>query len=420
MTTMEGGTARLAAGSVTADIDPNTEAIAAYRKQLLLDQRSVWPAAGIIAVLSLIFTTWWGLALAAVIAAMGLVRLLAFRPLRRGNLFGAVWWLAVGTWGVSIGVVAIIPAAFPIMVINLISPLVVAAINLGERQVRQMMAAGVVVGIVLGVLGFRSEGTGLDEAAPEWFLQFVMIMYLAAHVILMGSLVRETNHVRLRGLERVQAAHDELRRSRARVVTAADAERERIERNIHDGAQQRLVVLAVRLQLASQLSQQGQTLDSEALDQLHGEARGAIDELRELARGIYPAVLTERGIADAIRHLARSVPVSVEVLCTDIDLADADFDVAATYFVCAEALQNVTKHAAAGSVSVEIERLSGWVSTTIADDGQGFDTDHVAASHGLLNMADRAGAAGGSLSITSDRGTGTTIVLRVPVLPVPE
>ncbi|MFK8024771.1 MAG: sensor histidine kinase [Ilumatobacter sp.] len=403
------------------DFDPGLEAVESYHAQLVLDQKSAWPAAIIIAILSLIFTTWWGLALAAVIAAMTLVRMQAFGPLARNDLYGAVKWVTTGTWGVAIGVVSIIPDAFPIMVINLISPLLVAAINLNESQLRRMMTAGVVVGLVLGVLGFRSEGTGLDEAAPEWFVQFVMIAYLAAHVILVGTLVRESNRVRLLGINRVHAAHDELRRSRARVVTAADGERERIERNIHDGAQQRLVSLAVQLRLASQLSDQGQTITSATLDSLHDETREAIDELRELAHGIYPAVLTERGIIEAIRHLARTAPNEVEVICGDTSIADLDFDHAATYFVCAEALQNVAKHCAPTThVSIEITSDEHTVTATISDTGSGFDPSATTHSRGLLNMADRAGAAGGSVAIASASIGGTSVVLTVPTPPVSE
>lgn len=403
------------------DFDPGLEAVESYHAQLVLDQKAAWPAALIIAVLSLIFTTWWGLALAAVIGAMALVRVQAFRPLARNDLYGAVKWVATGTWGVAIGVVSIIPDAFPIMVINLLSPLLVAAINLNESQVRRMMIAGVVVGLVLGMLGFRSEGTGLDEAAPEWFVQFVMITYLTAHVILVGTLVRESNRVRLLGINRVHEAHDELRRSRARVVTAADSERERIERNIHDGAQQRLVSLAVQLRLASQLSDQGQTITGETLDALHDETREAIDELRELAHGIYPAVLTERGIIEAVRHLARTAPNDVDVICDDASIADIPFDHAATYFVCAEALQNVAKHCAPSTrVSIEITASERIITATIADAGVGFDPSMATRSRGLLNMADRAGAAGGSLTVTSAPTGGTTVVLTVPTPPVSE
>lgn len=396
------------------------EAVASYREQLVLDQKSVWPAAAIIAILSALFDAPWGFVLAGVIAVMGAVRLNAFRPLGRGDLVGAVRWVAVGTWGVGIGVVAIIPDAFPIMVINLVSPLIVAAINLTADEVRKMTVAAVGVAIVMGALGFRSEGTDLDEAAPVWVFQVVIIGYLVAHVVLMGSLVAETNRVRLAWLDRARGAagqlartHDELRRSRARVVSAGDRERERIERNIHDGAQQRLVALGVRLRLAGQLARQGRPTDADELDALHAEAQDAIDELRELARGIYPSILAERGLADALRSLGRSAAQRVTVDAPD-DLHVPDpADAAALYFVCAEALQNAAKHAPDASVALVVDQRADALTITITDDGPGFDPGAVENSRGMLNMSDRAAAMGGTFEVTSEAGRGCRVEVAV-------
>lgn len=390
-----------------------------FRNQLRLDQRWSAVAAVILVVLGVVFTSGWTLALAGLVAAMAVVRRRAYTFIDRGELTGAVLWAAAGTWGVAIGVVAIVPEALPIVVINLIHPLVIGALTLSAARMRWMMAAGVVVALVIGALGFRSGGVDLTEQAPAWFVSFVMTAYLAGHVVVIGTWVAQANRVRLDGVDRLRAAHGELGRSRARVVSAADRERQRIERDIHDGAQQRLVALAVRLRLAGQLVDQGRAMTGDELRELDDEVRRALDELRELARGVYPAVLTERGVVEAIRHLARTTPNPVEVIGSldhDLDPGSAS----TLYFITAEALQNASKHAGADApVRVELASDGPMVRLVVADEGTGFDVDATPRSRGLLNMADRAGAAGGELTITSEPGGGTRVDVAIPVTAVP-
>lgn len=395
------------------------EAIVQFRRQLVMDQRSAWVAGGAILVLAALFQSWWGIALGLVIVVMTLVRVPAFAALRHGDLIVALRWAAAGAWGVSIGVVAIAPDAFPIMVLNLIGPLITTAIYLGAHELRKMTAAAIFVSVITALLGFRSEGTGVDEVLPEWLFQVVLILYLAAHVIVTAALVIDANRVRLATLERalesnvqLTAADTELRGSRARVVAAGDEERVRIERNIHDGAQQRLVSLAVQLKLASQLHRGGKPATPELLDALHDQTREAIGELRELARGIYPSILAERGLADALRSLARNTTNDARVEC-DAGLELTPDVAAAVYFICAEALQNVAKHAGDASVLVSVVRSQAGLDVTITDDGDGFDTTSSATSRGMLNMADRAGALGGSLEVTSNREVGSSVHVHI-------
>jgi signal transduction histidine kinase len=286
---------------------------------------------------------------------------------------------------------------------------------------RRLISAGVVVAVVLGALGFRSEGTGIEDAIPEWLFQVIMIVYLASHVIVTSASLSATNRVRLATLDAVVAANEalisadsDLRESRRRVISAGDRERIRIERNIHDGAQQGLVALAVQLQLTSQLARNGTPVTADQLDAMHVESRAALEELRELARGIYPSVLTERGLEDALRSVARRSPNPVE-LAYDRTTELSPEDAAAIYFICLEALQNVAKHAGPEATArVELDGRGDGLTVSILDDGIGCDPTAIGSSRGVLNMADRAGALGGELTVDSAPGKGTSITMVLP------
>jgi signal transduction histidine kinase len=308
------------------------------------------------------------------------------------------------------------------MVLNLIGPLVTGALYLDALRMRRLLTAGVFVALVLGALGFRSEGTGIEDVVAEWLFQVIMIVYLVMHVVMMSVSVAAANRVRLATLEAMSAANRalvdadvQLRASRRRVIAAGDDERGRIERDIHDGAQQRLVALAVQLQLAEQLTRSGTPMTADQLAALCDESREALSELRELARGIYPPVLTERGLPEALRAIAERAPVPVTVELDPSITLDRN-DAAALYFICLEALQNAAKHAPDATVSVVLQLDDvGDCVMEVVDDGPGFDADTAPTSRGLLNMADRAGALGAHLSVDSTPGTGTRVSVRLPM-----
>jgi signal transduction histidine kinase len=196
----------------------------------------------------------------------------------------------------------------------------------------------------------------------------------------------------------------ELRESRARIVRAGDEERRRLERDLHDGAQQRLLGIGLALQL---LREQGR--DDALLDETETEVKAALAELRELARGIHPAVLADHGLAAAVRTLAERSPVPV-----DVKADDARFPgevETAVYFIVAEALANVAKHAHASKARVEVQRLNGEVIVDVSDDGiGGADVD----GSGLRGLADRAGALDGRLVLASPPGAGTHLHVEIP------
>lgn len=203
----------------------------------------------------------------------------------------------------------------------------------------------------------------------------------------------------------LRAQLHELQTSRSRIVEAADSERRRLERDLHDGAQQRLLALGLALQL---LEDDGG--DGELLREAQAELRDALRELRELARGIHPAILTERGLAAAVAALVDRSPVPVAVDVLDGRLPGQVES--AVYFTVCEALANVTKHAGATRAAVKIAREGDMVVVEVEDDGAGGAVP--GAGGGLQGLADRVGAVGGRLRVASPAGAGTTVRAEVP------
>jgi signal transduction histidine kinase len=200
----------------------------------------------------------------------------------------------------------------------------------------------------------------------------------------------------------------EVRASRGRIVAAADGERIRIERNLHDGAQQRLVTLSVSLGLEAA---RADPAAAEALSRAQDEVEQAIAELRELARGIHPTLLRDEGLQAAVEALARRAPLPVTVESTVADRLPDPVELAA-YFVVSEALTNVAKHASAMQASVLLEREPGLLRVTVADDGAGGA--QMAAGSGLAGLRDRLDALDATLAIRSRPGQGTTIRAELP------
>jgi signal transduction histidine kinase len=205
-----------------------------------------------------------------------------------------------------------------------------------------------------------------------------------------------------------------LRASRQRLVAAQNEERRRIERNIHDGAQQQLVALAVKLKLADALIGKDEERARALLAELHGETSQALEDLRDLARGIYPPLLADKGLGAALQSqaLKSSVPVTLE---TDGIGRYAEETEAAVYFSCLEALQNVAKYAGATRATIRLAQANGTLRFEVSDDGRGFDPDTASGGSGLQGIADRLAALGGELEVRSAPGDGTTVAGRVPV-----
>jgi signal transduction histidine kinase len=214
--------------------------------------------------------------------------------------------------------------------------------------------------------------------------------------------------------EELRANLEELRASRQRLVTAQDGERRRIERNIHDGAQQQLVALAVQARLAENLTGTDPEKGREILRQVQRGLQDALEDLRDLARGIYPPLLADQGLVAALTAQARKSPVAVTVEADHIDRMPQDAE-AAIYFCALEALQNIAKYADAGAATVRLRRDDRDLLFEVSDDGRGFDPDVTGYGTGVQGMVDRLAALGGALKIESAPGAGTTVIGRLPV-----
>ncbi|HEX4754750.1 MAG TPA: sensor histidine kinase, partial [Candidatus Dormibacteraeota bacterium] len=212
----------------------------------------------------------------------------------------------------------------------------------------------------------------------------------------------------------LQARLEELRASRQRLVTAQDAARRRLERNLHDGAQQHLVALKVKLGLAEMLLGRDPERARVTLEQLKSDADEALDTLRDLARGIYPPLLADKGLGAALASQARKATVTVTVDADGLGRYSQDVE-AAVYFAVLEALQNVQKYAGASRVLIRLREDSGELLFSVEDDGLGFDVATTPTGTGLVNMGDRVDALGGQLEVTSTIGTGTSVAGRIPV-----
>jgi signal transduction histidine kinase len=256
-----------------------------------------------------------------------------------------------------------------------------------------------------------SDGPGYTDDDERALVDLARQLGLALHNVRLDSALQAS-------LAELAQRNEELQASRLRIVAAADSSRREIERNLHDGAQQHLVALAVKLGLARQIADDGDTDGVLAmLEALRGDVQTTIGELRELAHGIYPPLLRDRGLAEALRAAASrcTLPSTVDVELPDRYPEQVE---AAAYFCCLEAMQNAGKYAGDGAtLTVHVSGDDTALCFQLADDGVGFDTAATAFGHGFVNMQDRLGAIGGELQVESAPGKGTTVRARIPSAP---
>jgi signal transduction histidine kinase len=223
-----------------------------------------------------------------------------------------------------------------------------------------------------------------------------------------------TENERLAG--KLRSSLRELEESRTRIVAAADRERRRIERDLHDGAQQHLVALRIKLEVADELMDGDQARTRALLHEVESEIDDALDEVRSLARGIYPSLLADRGLQEALRAASLRIPVPTTVKCENVGRYSPEVE-SAVYFSCLEALQNAVKHARGATALMVVITSNGELRFEIRDDGEGFDTAAYDSGQGLTNMRDRLAAVGGRLAVSSTPGEGTEVCGVVPAGP---
>jgi signal transduction histidine kinase len=276
----------------------------------------------------------------------------------------------------------------------------------GPLRIAAMTHAGELVGLI--VVAREAGQSDLGPADDEVLTHLARQAALAIHDLRLGSALEAST-------DELRRQAGELRESRARIVTAADAERRRIERDLHDGAQQHLIGLVVNLEVARELAATDPQQVPPVLDALSGEVHAALDELRDLAHGIYPPVLVDRGLREAIEAALVRARVSGGVDGDGTRRYPVDVE-ATVYFCCLEAIQNAAKHAGPDArVRVRIWEEDATLLFEIADDGSGFESGDRRGGVGVANMRDRVGALGGQLHIESAPSRGTRVVGGVPL-----
>lgn len=312
-----------------------------------------------------------------------------------GLTLSAVLFAVGGTWAT--------PNLTPLTALLTMVPLLVGFPYLSRRWIAFLSAVAVLGSAGVAALG---EWRRTEAFHDLWWVNAVVVACsLPAGVAVVVFLVRDA-------YTRLQEQSSQLVASRTRIVEVADAARRGIERDLHDGAQQRLLAMSVTIERARKELQAGREEGAAALlDQLAADNREVVAELRELARGIYPPLLTERGLVAALQSTARRSAVPVTLDIADVERTSRQVE-AAAYFCILEALTNAAKHAGASEVLVTL-RGKPHLSFTVSDDGRGFDRERVVIG-GLLGMEARVVAAGGRLTLESEPGRGTVLRAEFP------
>jgi signal transduction histidine kinase len=274
-----------------------------------------------------------------------------------------------------------------------------------QLRVAPVTHSGKLLGLI--VVERPADGDAFGEEDDRVLTELARQVGLALHNVQLDSALQAT-------LDEVRRANEELRASRARIVATGDAERRKIERNLHDGAQQHLVALAVNLRLIKDLLVDDPETAAEMLEQLGADVKDTIAELRNLAHGIYPPLLVDAGLGEALRAAAGRSPLDVAVEVAATERYGSEIE-AAVYFCCLEALQNAAKHAPDAKVQLRVWEDAGGLMFEVADDGPGFDAEVAVRGHGFTNMSDRLGAIGGTVRWDSAPGSGTRIFGSVPI-----
>jgi len=254
----------------------------------------------------------------------------------------------------------------------------------------------------------------MSRANPITDAERKLVDDLASQAGLVLSNVRLTADLEAR-LEQIASQALELRASRQRIVAAQDDERRRLERNIHDGAQQHLVALAVKLRLARDLLQRDPQQARALLTEIRSETHAALDTLVDLSRGIYPPLLEEQGVAAALAAQYTRSGLDVHLETDGMRRYPIEME-AAVYFCVLEALQNAAKYAGDGTIEVAIREGVSAIEFTVTDHGRGFDPASTPVGSGLQNMSDRVSVLGGSVHVESSPGAGTVVRGTVPLV----
>ena len=287
-------------------------------------------------------------------------------------------------------------------------PQLVGPSGSASTRVAPVAHAGLLLGFI--VVTRKPDGEPFTETEDTVLTEIARQIGLALHNVQLDTALQAS-------LDELRVRNQELQDSRARIVAAGDSERRKLERNLHDGAQQHLVALAVKLRLARDAVEEDPADAMAMIDEIKGDVQTAIAELRALAHGIFPPLLVSGGLTDALPAAAGRAALPTTVELVDVGRYGNDIE-AAVYFCTLEALQNAGKHAGEDAMAaVTVFETDGVLSFEIRDDGAGFDMQDGTAKngHGFVNMADRLGAFGGRIAVVSAVGEGTSITGTIPL-----
>jgi signal transduction histidine kinase len=367
-------------------------------------------------------------ALATLVMLDGLVGYWCLRQARWGHTSRAVVVKTASMWAVCLAGILVVPSILPAFVGVFLLGAILMVPYVSAPQLRVLLWLFCAEMAAVGALGKLQDLIGIDRRVPSWIITSATVAFLpviAGFASLMlwhyrtnlfealGEALASNAALR-RSQQVVEAQAAELASSRRRLVEVADRERRAIERDLHDGAQQRILALLMGLRSAAQLLPPGAGAARERLDRLEKEVHAVLDEIRELAHGIYPPALRARGLPEALRDLAERAPVPVEVR-SELDRRPPEPIEVAVYFACAEAVSNAAKHAGADVVVVISLSMEGAnLNFSVVDDGLGAPGVH--SDHGgLANIKDRIEALGGTVGIRTDAGAGFGLYGAVPV-----
>ena len=339
----------------------------------------------------------------------------------RGQVRTALIALLVSSWVLALSVVAVVPFLWPVMVLTAIVPLVVATPFLTPRANLAAIGGGLAVIAVAGLVGLSFDEPNTLRLSEPGRIALTVGALVAASVpvwavVWLNNRSLAAAYERLVGLNaELDASRRDLAASRRRLAASADAERSRIERDLHDGAQQRLIAVGLRLRLLQAEAPSTATADlTRSLGVVIDEVDAAVSELRDLAHGIYPPLLKSRGVPEALAAAVRRLPGKIRLVASPVGRYDEPIETA-LYFVALEGMVNAVKHAPGASLLVELSLDAEHLQLRVVDDGPGFHVDETSPSAGHLNLVDRVAAVGGELTLHSRPGAGTTLLARVPV-----
>lgn len=301
--------------------------------------------------------------------------------------------ILIGNWITAAVITAVVPFTYAAGLYQVIIPVIAGGPVLKQRAVIKTIAGATVMTVIICLLGFGLDDGGINPEVSERVQGIIMTIGMPIMTIAIGIGVWDAYQRREAALRQERLSSEQIRQSRQRLVAAADEERSRIERDLHDGAQQHLVAVSMQLRLLRSTHNMADEIDP-LIDDLEEAQVG----LRELAHGIYPPLLRSRGLNEAMLAVSRRSAIAVHV-----DVVEQRYTPeieACLYFCCLEAIQNAAKHAGPSPVvTVQIHSGHESVVGTVSDNGPGFDAETATWGAGLRNMDDRVGALGGDLMI---------------------